>query len=255
MMRIVVSKDTATLGEAAALDGARSIVAAIQAKGHATIILATGASQIDTLTALVSRTDIDWSCVDVFHLDEYLGLPITHRASFRHYLQERFVKHVPQLKSFTAIDGTAPDAAAEVARLNAALAGRTVDVCFAGIGENGHLAFNDPPADFEGQDPFYIVELDRACRQQQFNEGWFDSFDAVPEKAISMSIAQIMRCTQLTLSVPDERKARAVSDAVLSEVSPACPASILQRHQHCSLFLDEPSASALPASVIAANGR
>ncbi|MGI4859062.1 MAG: glucosamine-6-phosphate deaminase [Janthinobacterium lividum] len=254
-MRIVVSKDTATLGEAAALDGAAAIVAAIQARGRATIVLATGASQIATLDALVGRTDIDWSCVDVFHLDEYLGLPVTHRASFRRYLQERFVERVAQLKSFTAIDGTAPDTAAELARLNAALAGREVDVCFAGIGENGHLAFNDPPADFEGQDPFHVVELDRACRQQQFNEGWFDAFDAVPDKAISMSIAQIMRCAQLTLSVPDERKARAVGHALLSAVDPACPASILQRHRHCTLFLDGPSASALPASVIAENGR
>jgi len=254
-MRIVVSKDTASLGHAAAYDGADSIVAAIREKGQATVVLATGASQIATVGALVSRTDIDWSRVDAFHLDEYVELPADHRASFRHYLQQRFVRHVPQLRSFTAIDGTASDIGAEVRRLNAALEGRVIDVCFAGIGENGHLAFNAPPADFLGQHAFHVVELDQACRQQQFNEGWFDSFDAVPRKAISMSIAQIMRSTKLTLSVPDERKARAVSEALLSEVGPMCPASILQRHGNCTLFLDGPSASALPASVISANGR
>ncbi|WP_370640186.1 6-phosphogluconolactonase [Aurantimonas sp. HBX-1] len=214
------------------------------AKGSAVVVLATGASQIAMLAEL-TRADIDWTKVTVFHLDEYAGLGIEHPASFRRYLQERFVDRVTGLKAFVAVDGDADDIAAEVARLNRRLAGETVDVCFAGIGENCHLAFNDPPADFAAEDPYIVVELDEACRRQQLGEGWFPTLEDVPRRAVSMSVRQIMKAQTIVLSVPDERKAEAVAQAVEAEVSPAFPASILQRHPATTLHLDPGSASRL----------
>jgi glucosamine-6-phosphate deaminase len=244
---IEILADKAALGAAAAAAGASAIRAAIAARGEATIVVATGMSQFDMLAALVAAEGVDWSKVTVFHLDEYVGLPASHGASFRRYLGDRFVSRLPTLRRFVPVEGDAPDTGAEIARLNALLSKRTVDVCFAGIGENCHLAFNDPPADFETQAPYLLVALDEACRRQQLGEGWFASLADVPARAISMSVSQIMRAKRLIVSVPDERKAQAVKAAVEDGVSPMFPASILQRHPACSLFLDPPAASLLSA--------
>lgn len=243
--RIVTDKDE--LGRQAAALGADAIRAALARHGEATIIVATGASQFGMLQNLVAADGIDWSKVTAFHLDEYIGLPQTHPASFRRYLEERFVSPLGGRVAFVPIDGEG-DAQAETRRLNSLIAGRRIDLCFAGIGENCHLAFNDPPADFATDEPYIVVTLDAACRNQQFGEGWFESFDAVPDQAISMSIRQIMKSELVVLSVPDARKAKAVRDALEGEVTPLHPASILQRHRKAVLFLDPPSASLLRKS-------
>ncbi|MGV3652493.1 MAG: glucosamine-6-phosphate deaminase [Devosia sp.] len=243
-MRVHIHADAGELGRAAAAEAAETIAAAIARHGEALVVFATGASQFATLDALVGA-DIDWSRVSGVHLDEYVGIAPDHKASFRRYLNERVVARLPTLASFAMIAGDAPDLAGEVARLNALLTGRRVDLCLAGIGENGHLAFNDPPADFEAEAPYLVVDLDAACRRQQVNEGWFPDLAAVPAQAVSMSIRQIMRAEKLVLSVGDKRKAEAVRDTLEGPVSPTCPASIIQGHQAASVHLDAASASLL----------
>ncbi|MEO8410110.1 MAG: glucosamine-6-phosphate deaminase, partial [Propionivibrio sp.] len=223
---------------------ANAIRAAISRQGQATIIVATGASQFEMLEALVSE-DVDWSKVTAFHLDEYIGIAADHPASFRGYLEERFVRRVGTLAEFVAVDGSASATDAELARLNARIGRETVDVCFAGIGENCHLAFNDPPADFATEQPYIVVRLDDACRRQQMGEGWFATLEDVPATAISMSIRQIMKARKLILAVPDQRKAQAVADTVEGPVANRHPASIVQTHGDCSLHLDPASASLL----------
>jgi len=244
-MDIFIEPDKRTLGARAAAEGGEAIRKAIAQDGACTIILATGASQFEMLDALVSEEGIDWSKVTVFHLDEYVGLPPTHGASFRRYLRERFVARVPALRDFISIEGDAADLAGEVSRLNRLIAGHRIAVCFAGIGENCHLAFNDPPADFDIEDPYIVVTLDEACRRQQLGEGWFPSLEDVPERAISMSIRQILKSERIILCVPDARKALAVKNAVEGAVSPDHPASVLQRHPRCSLYVDPPAAALL----------
>jgi glucosamine-6-phosphate deaminase len=244
MIDIRIVTDKAELGRQAAALGADAIRAALARHGEATIVVATGASQFGMLAALVRAEGIDWSKVTAFHLDEYIGLPQAHPASFRRYLRERFVAPLGGEVRFVPIDGDG-DPLAETRRLNALIAGRRIDLCFAGIGENCHLAFNDPPADFDTGEPYIVVTLDAACRDQQAREGWFESFAAVPEKAISMSIRQIMKSELIVLCAPDARKAKAVRDALEGEVTPLHPASILQRHRRAVLFLDPPSASLL----------
>jgi glucosamine-6-phosphate deaminase len=244
-MEVCICKHKAEMGAAAAEYGAVAIQKAITAKGLANIILATGASQFEMLQSLVARSDVDWSKVTAFHLDEYIGLPATHPASFRKYLQERFVANVPALQAFYFVDGNRANPEEECQRLNAIIQAYPIDVAFVGIGENGHLAFNDPPADFTTETPFIIVELDEACRRQQLGEGWFTSLDEIPKRAISMSIRRILKSRRLVVTVPDERKARAVKWVIEGEVSNLCPASILQTHPDCTLFLDPASASLL----------
>ena len=233
------------MGRAAAARGADYIRSAIDERGEATIVVATGASQFEMLAALVEQPGIAWHRVAAFHLDEYIGLPIDHPASFRRYLWQRFISRLPvPLRSFCYIDGEQPTTT-EVARLNAAISEKIVDVAFVGIGENAHLAFNDPPADFDIADPYVIVQLDEACRRQQAGEGWFASLDEVPLEAISMSVQQIMRSRAIVCTVPDERKAEAVRAALDGEVTPEVPASILQRHPQVAMYLDGPAASLL----------
>lgn len=241
-VHLVADKDL--LGRQAAALGAQAIRDALARHGEATIIVATGASQFELLQALVSAEGIDWSKVTAFHLDEYVGLSEAHPASFRRYLRERFVAPLNDAPHFIPVDGEG-DAQAETRRLNALIAGRRIDVCFAGIGENCHLAFNDPPADFETQEPYIVVTLDEACRRQQFGEGWFPSFEAVPERAISMSIRQILKSELIILSVSDTRKAEAARDALEGPVSNLHPASILQTHPRTVLFIDPPAAALL----------
>lgn len=243
-MEIVIYPDKSALGQAAAREGAQAIQRAIATNGEATIIVATGASQFEMLEHLMAA-EIDWSKVTAFHLDEYAGLGVEHPASFVRYLRERFVSKAPGLKEFVEVDGAASDIGAEIARLNARIAGESVDVCFAGFGENCHLAFNDPPADFETETPYLLVTLDAACRQQQFGEGWFATLADVPAKAVSMSVRQIMKSKQIVLSVPDQRKAVAAKAAIEGPVSPLYPASILQQHPNVTAHLDPNSASLL----------
>lgn len=246
-MQISISKNPQELGKHAGKTGAELIRQVIQNQGFANIILATGTSQFETLKQVLEEKDIDWAKVSVFHLDEYLGLPITHPASFRKYLMERFFIHVPQLKAYYLIDGEA-DPAQECIRLGDLISKHPIDVAFVGIGENAHLAFNDPPADFETVSPYIVVDLDHACRMQQLGEGWFKSLEEVPLKAISMSIRQILKSRSIICSVPDERKAIAVKHSVEGNVSPEFPASILQNHPDCQLFLDDDSSSQLSFS-------
>jgi glucosamine-6-phosphate deaminase len=193
--------------------------------------------------AALAESDLPWNKITAFHLDEYVGLPITHEASFRKYRWERFVTQLPlPPAAFHFLDGEG-DVEAECDRVSELIASTTIDVAFVGVGENGHLAFNDPPADFETEKPYLIVDLDDACRQQQLGEGWFPDFDSVPSRAISMSIRQIMKSTSIICTVPDERKAEAVRNATLGPVTPAVPASILRNHPDCQLFLDTAAAS------------
>ncbi len=242
MITTQVLADKAALGRAAAAAGAAIIRAAIAARGEANIVVATGASQFETLAELV-RADLDWSRVNAFHLDEYIGMPETHPASFRGYLKARFTTQVPSLRAFYFVEGDAPDLDAELVRLDALMGAHPIDVTFAGIGENAHLAFNDPPADFDATTAFKVVALDDLCRQQQFGEGWFPSLDAVPREAISMTIGQIMKSANVVLAVPDARKAKAVRATLQASVSPDVPASILRQHPACHLFLDPASAA------------
>ncbi len=243
-MEIVIKSSPKELGIAAGESGAALIQQAIERNGFANIILATGTSQFETLNQLLAETGIDWSKVTMFHLDEYIGLPITHPASFRKYLKERFIAKVPPLKEVNLIDGEA-DEKSECERLSKNILNHPIDVAFVGIGENGHLAFNDPPADFEIETPYIVVELDEACRKQQLGEGWFKTMDDVPKKAISMSIKQILKSKHIICSVPDHRKAVAVKNTIEQSVTNLFPATAMQMHKHCTCFLDDASASLL----------
>lgn len=238
------------MGTAAGINAAVSIRKAIREKGSANIILATGTSQFETLNQLLREKDIDWSKVIMFHLDEYIGLPITHPASFRKYLTERFLSQVPRLKAAYLIDGET-DPKAECERLGKIIEQHPIDVALVGIGENGHLAFNDPPADFDIEDPYIIVALDDLCVKQQYGEGWFPTMEDVPRKAISMSIKQILLSKEIICSVPDSRKAMAVKNCLEQPISNLHPASILQSHPNCTVYLDQYSASLLsPKTVV-----
>jgi len=243
-MKVDIFESRQELATTAASNAAEIIRQAIADRGHAYIIAATGASQFEFLSALTQTPGIEWRDTTFFHLDEYVGLPETHPASFRRYLRERIVDQI-QPGTFHFIKGDAPDPEAECRRVGKLIAENPIDVAFVGIGENGHLAFNDPPADFETQSPYLVVNLDEACRKQQVGEGWFASIAEVPEQAISMSIQQIMKSTHILCIVPDQRKAKAVRDSLESEVSPMHPASILQRHERTSIYLDKESASLL----------
>jgi glucosamine-6-phosphate deaminase len=228
---------------AAAELGASTLREVIARQGGARIIAATGASQIEFLQALTTSPGIDWSRVEMFHLDEYVGLPITHPASFRKYLIERLIEPAG-ITRYHLLNGECD--VAEVCRhVGEELNRAPIDVAFVGIGENAHLAFNDPPADFLTEEPYIIVGLDEACRMQQVGEGWFPNLATVPEKAISMSIRQILKARKILCIVPDQRKAQAVKACLQGPVCANSPASVLQKHTDVTLFLDEASASLL----------
>lgn len=252
-MHVVVCDTKEELGRRAAADGAERIRAALAGRGAAHVILATGASQFEMLAALVAADGIDWPRVTFFHLDEYIGMPMSHPASFRKYLKERVVDRLPRPPAaFHMIDGQA-DPQAECRRLGELIARHPIDVAFIGIGENGHLAFNDPPADFQAEQPYLVVELDEACRRQQLGEGWFATLDDVPRRAVSMSVRQIMRSAAIVCTVPDRRKAEAVRAALEGPVTPDVPASILQEHPQAAIYLDAESASLLSRAPEAGN--
>lgn len=247
-MEIIVTDGPVQLGKSAGKAAAELIKQAIELHGQANIILATGSSQFETLKQLIQERDIDWSKVVMFHLDEYIGLPESSKASFRKYLKERFLEKVPRLKASYLVNGE-NDPVNECQRLNSIIEWHPIDVALVGIGENGHLAFNDPPADFSTKEPYIIVELEEQCRMQQFNEGWFESVLDVPTRAISMSINQICKSKDIICSVPDARKAKAVKDCLEGPVSNLFPASILQLHPSCTYYLDKFSSSLLSRKV------
>ncbi|MCX7935008.1 MAG: glucosamine-6-phosphate deaminase [Planctomycetota bacterium] len=250
-MRIAISKDKIASGCLAAATAAETLRDALQRRGFANLILATGPSQFEMLAALVQQPGIAWQRVTVFHLDEYIGIPITHPASFRKYLRERFEEKLPErLAAFHYVVGDASDPQAECQRLGELIRRHPIDVACIGIGENGHLAFNDPPADFNTEEPYLVVALDEACRRQQLGEGWFKTPAEVPQRAISMSIRQILKSGRLVVTVPDARKAKAVRDALEGPFTNLCPASALRYHPDCHLFLDSASAALLTAPFI-----
>ena len=235
--------DPAQLAAAAAHDAAVRIREAIITKQRARIVVATGASQVAFLDCLVREPNIDWLLVELFHLDEYIGLPIEHPASFRKYLLERLIRPAG-IARYHLLDGERDPV--EVCRsVGARLRKEAIDIAFVGIGEIGHLAFNDPPADFETDEPYLVVRLDERCRRQQVGEGWFAAIDEVPETAISMSVRQILSSRCIVCVVPDRRKAEAVRASVEGPIDPMVPASILQRHSDMTIYLDRESASLL----------
>lgn len=245
-MRVRIFDSGQELGRAAGEAAAALIRDAVARSGEARVVAATGASQFAFLEALTATPGLPWRSVTFFHLDEYVGLPATHPASFRRYLRERIIDAV-EPGAFHLIDGEAQDPAAECRRVGALLAERAPDVAFVGIGENGHLAFNDPPADFETSEPYLVVELDEACRRQQLGEGWFENLEQVPRRAISMSIRQILAAREILCIAPEARKARAVRDCLEGEIGPERPASALRRHGRATLYLDRESAALLTA--------
>jgi glucosamine-6-phosphate deaminase len=247
-MKTLIAPDRLVLGKFMAQQAAQALRSCLAERDRVNLVVATGSSQFELLGNLIHEPDIDWSRVHGFHLDEYLGIPSGHPASFCGYLRDRFVSRVP-IGSFYYLDGTLPPTQLQRAA-SAMLAGQVIDLLLCGIGENGHLAFNDPPANFEAKEAYLIVELDEACRRQQVGEGWFDSLESVPTQAISMSIFQIMQAQAIYCTVPDRRKAEAVRNTLEGAVDPQVPASILQQHPHCMLGLDAGAASLLSAETL-----
>jgi glucosamine-6-phosphate deaminase len=243
-MLLRVFGDKPSLGRAAADQAATAIRRAIAARGQARIIAATAASQLEFLAALTQEPGIDWTKVEAFHLDEYIGLPITHPGSFRKMLMEQLVSKTG-IKRYHLLEGDAADPARVLREVGKDLSSAPIDIAFLGIGENAHIAFNDPPADFDTEEPYIIVTLDEACRQQQVGEAWFSDISQVPKHAMSMSARQILKAKEILAVVPDKRKAQAVKACVEGEISPMAPASILRGHPNATLYLDQASASLL----------
>lgn len=242
-MILKVFADKSQLGQAAAKQAANAIKLAIAQRGKARIIAATGMSQFEFLNALIAEPGIDWNQVEMFHLDEYVDLPITHPASFRKYLLERFIEPAG-LTNFHLLNGERdPNEVCQV--IGSLISEAPIDIAFVGIGENGHLAFNDPPADFNTEAPYIVVKLDEACRRQQVGEGWFSNLDEVPQQAISMSVRQILKAEEIICIVPDARKADAVRNCFEREISPIYPASALRTHLNTTVYLDTESSSLL----------
>jgi glucosamine-6-phosphate deaminase len=242
-MEIKIFGDRNSVGKAAADQAAAAIRRAIAERGRARIVAATAASQKEFLEALTSAPDIEWRSVEAFHLDEYIGLPITHPGSFRKMLLEQLIRKTG-IANYHLLDGDG-DAAAVVHDAGEALASAPIDIAFLGIGENGHLAFNDPPADFETEEPYLIVNLDEACRRQQVGEAWFSDITQVPQRAISMSVRQILKAKEILAVVPGSQKAQAIALCFNDEISSMAPASILRTHSNATVYLDDASAALL----------
>lgn len=250
-MLIRMFNDKSSLGRAAAEQAASAIRRAISERGEARIIAATAASQLEFLDALTKMPGIDWSKVEAFHLDEYVGLPITHPGSFRKMLMEQLVERTG-IKRYHLLAGDAADPAVVARDVGKQLASAPIDIAFLGIGENGHIAFNDPPADFDTEEPYIVVNLDEACRQQQVGEAWFADISQVPKRALSMSAKQILKAKEILAVVPDKRKAQAIRACFEGEISPMAPASILRRHPDATVYVDTHSASLLGPALQAA---
>ncbi|MGH9553412.1 MAG: glucosamine-6-phosphate deaminase [Terriglobales bacterium] len=237
------------MAKVAAGQAASDLRQAIEERGRARIVAATGAAQFEFLEVLTSLPGIEWKQVEMFHLDEYIGLPASHPASFCRFLQERLIQKTGITNHFL-LNGQ-QDPADVIRRAGEALRSAPVDVAFVGIGENGHLAFNDPPADFETEEPYIVVALDEACRRQQLGEGWFATLADVPQRAISMSVRQILKAKKILCIVPDARKAKAVLACFDGEISPLAPASILRTHADTTVYLDQHSAALLSPATLA----
>lgn len=244
MFEVKIFATKKEMGKIVAEKAAKILKKTIEKKGEAVFVAATGASQFEFLEVLASIPSIDWSKTTMLHLDEYIGIPDDHPASFRKYLKKKLIDKVHP-GTVHLINGNVENPELECKRLSKIINEREVDVAFVGIGENGHLAFNDPPADFNTEKPYIVVELDEACRRQQLGEGWFKSLNEVPKRAISMSIKQIMKSRNIICTVPNSRKAQAVKDCLEGDISPEHPASILKKHKNASLFLDKDSAKLL----------
>jgi glucosamine-6-phosphate deaminase len=247
-MRLKIFRDKSSLSKSAADQAANAIRRAIAEHGCARIVAATAASQIEFLDAFTKSSGVDWARVEAFHLDEYIGLPITHPGSFRKMLLEQLIQKTGIVK-YHLLEGDVDDPAKVARRVGKDLASAPVDIAFLGIGENGHIAFNDPPADFEIEEPYIIVNLDEACRQQQVGEAWFANISQVPKQALSMSVRQILKAKEILAVVPDNRKAQAVKACFEGEISPMAPASILRTHPHATVYLDKNSASMLSPAL------
>jgi glucosamine-6-phosphate deaminase len=248
-VRLTILENATSLARAAAERAATAIQKAIAEKNGCRLILATGNSQLEFLEILTGMDGIDWPKIEAFHLDEYVGLPMTHPASFRKYLLERVIRKTGIVK-YHFVEGDATDVSATLRQASLRLTSAPVDLAFVGIGENGHIAFNDPPADFETEEPYLVVELDEACRRQQVGEGWFADLSYVPRQAISMSPRQIMKAREIIAVVPDLRKAQAVKLCVEGEIGPAAPASILKGHPNATIYLDRDSSSLLTSATM-----
>src|SRR5947207_8394455 len=239
-MLLKVLADKTSLSRAASEQATSAIRGALAKQGRARIVAATAASQIEFLDALTKARDIDWTRVEVFHLDEYIGLPLTHPGSFRKMLLEQLIQKTG-IVNYHLLDGDANDQAEVARRVGKELASAPIDIAFLGIGENGHIAFNDPPADFETEEPYIVVNLDEACRQQQVGEAWFASLSQVPQQALSMSVRQILKAEEILAVVPDLRKAQAVKACFEGGISPVVPASILRTHANATVYPDRNS--------------
>ena len=248
-MIIKVFDDKRSLAKAAAEQAATAIRAAIKDHQHARVVAASAASQLEFLEALTAVQGIDWKRVELFHLDEYIGVPMTHPASFCKFLQEHLISKTGITKVHL-LNGTA-DPVGVLREASKAIAAAPIDIAFVGIGENGHLAFNDPPADFETEEPFLIVKLDEACRRQQVGEGWFPDISAVPKQAMSMSVRQVLRSREILAVVPDKRKAQAIKACFDGPISPTAPSSILRTHPNATIYLDQQSAALLSPATLA----
>jgi glucosamine-6-phosphate deaminase len=247
-MLLKVFADKPSLSRAASEQAASAIRRALEKQTRARIVAATAASQIEFLDALTQQRDIDWTRVEAFHLDEYIGLPLTHPGSFRKMLLEQLIQKIG-IVHFHLLDGDADDPAEVARRVGKKLASAPIDIAFLGIGENGHIAFNDPPADFETKEPYIVVNLDETCRQQQVGEAWFADISQVPKQALSMSVRQVLKCREILAVVPDARKAHAVRACFEGVISPMVPASILRNHPNATVYLDRNSASLLDPSL------
>lgn len=239
-MQLTVLKDVEALGQEASRHCANVLKEAINKQGYARLVLSTGASQLVLLSHLINE-DVDWSKVEMFHLDEYVGLSDQHPASFRKYLQERFVDKL-SLKAVYMVNGEG-DIQSHIQQLSEQIQQKPIDLALIGIGENAHIAFNDPPANFDTKEAYIVVELDKACKKQQVREGWFESIDEVPKQAITMTVQQMLKSKCIISFVPYEVKAKAIKSTLDNEVTPQVPATILKQHANWSLYLDEASAA------------
>jgi len=246
-VNLKVFDDKYLLASAAERQAATAIRNAVREHGSARIIAATGAAQFEFLDRLTKAAEVDWKNVEMFHLDEYIGLPATHPASFRKFLLDRLINKVGIVRHHL-LDGEA-DPQEVIAEVTAEIRKAPIDIAFVGIGENGHLAFNDPPADFETEEAYIVVELDEACRRQQLGEGWFKTLEDVPRRALSMTVRQVLKAKEIVAIVPDARKAQAVAKCFGGEISPMAPASILRTHPNAFVYLDKNSAALLRPEV------
>lgn len=249
-MLLKVFDDKVSLGKAAAAQASAAIRSAIADHGQARVVAASAASQFEFLEALTATSVIDWQKVELFHLDEYIGLPMTHPASFCKFLQEHLIARTGITK-YHLLDGSL-DPEETIRRTCKALSAAPIDITFLGIGENGHVAFNDPPADFEIEDPYIIVTLDQACRRQQVGEGWFKNLEAVPQQAISMSVRQVLKAKEILAVVPDARKAPAIKACFDGPIGPMAPSSILRTHPNAIIYLDRQSSALLSPATLSA---